>query len=1374
MNSRLQYRHGARVMDELAELLGESPTIEVVRDKLRRLLDRQRTGQRLPAILLQGDTGTGKGLVARLLHHHGPRRLAPFVDVNCAAIPETLLEAELFGFERGAFTDARHAKPGLFQAAHGGVLFLDEVALLPDSVQAKLLTAVEERVVRRLGSTRPEPADAWLISATNTDLPAAVRARRFREDLYHRLAVLSITLPPLRDRGQDILLLAERFLARACTDYGLPSRHLDPGAQARLLAYAWPGNIRELGNVIERAALFADAPVLTADSLGPLETGAADAVTLAAPPGTATSRDEAMRQHLLAALEQTGWNISLAAARLGIVRNTVYARLEKFGLRPKPPRQAAVTLAAGPTVPDTRLQWEQRSLTLLRADLSKMDDVDGWSQASRALDAVIAKVHSFGGYVEELTPTSLVAAFGLEPAEDAPRRAAHTAMAIQKEAARARNGGEEVPEVTIGLHVAPLLIGRLGPRIEIDGAAKRAQWPVLDLLLQAGAVGETVTSAAAAPFLDRRFELARLDAGANGQEPVYRLTGQERRGLGLWGAMTRFVGRREELEFLRSRLAMAGEGHGQVVAIVGEAGVGKSRLIYELAPGQRRDGWRVLESAAVSYGQAMSYLPVIDLLKEYFMIQDRDDPRTIRERVTGKLLILDRALEPTLPALLALLDVPVDDASWRALDPPRRRQRTLDAVKRLLVREAREQPLLLIFEDLHWIDSETQALLDGLVDTLGSARLLLLVSYRPEYRHPWGSKTCYSQVRLDTLPAERAGEFLDVLLGEDPGLAPLKQRLVKRGNPFFLEETVRTLVEAEALAGERGNYRLMQSVLTIQVAPTVQAILTARIDRLAPEDKRLLQTASVIGKDVPVALLQAIAETEETALPAGLARLQAAEFLYEVPLSREAEYTFKHALTHEVTYGSLLQERRRNLHARLVDAIETLHRDRLGEQIERLAHHALRGELREKAVHYLHQAGNKATVQWALPEARGWFEQALGALAAPPESSSTLEQGFEIRLELRSVLTLLGEVRQALESLREAETLAERLNDEGRRGRVYAFMTVTHTLIGELDAALVAGARALEIAGRLGDLRLRILTTAYLEQAHFFRGDHVRVVELAIDGLAALPADWVSEYFGCSMPISIFDRYFLVMSFAELGRFAEAAPYAAEAIRLAEPTHHESVGLAQFAPSWLHLLRGDWAAARSLLERTIATYRTGNVVLNLPGAVATSAWGLAQLGEAREALTRLREGEQLLEREAARGTLGRYGRAYCSLARAALLLGRLDQAQSLGVRALKYSPSHFGSTAHALHLLGDIATHPDRFDAESGEAHYRQALALAEPRGMRPLVAHCHLGLGTLYRRTGKRQETQEHLTTATTMYREMDMRFWLEQAEAELKDLEG
>ena len=427
--------------------------------------------------------------------------------------------------------------------------------------------------------------------------------------------------------------------------------------------------------------------------------------------------------------------------------------------------------------------------------------------------------------------------------------------------------------------------------------------------------------------------------------------------------------------------------------------------------------------------------------------------------------------------------------------------------------------------------------------------------------------------------------------------------------------------------------------------------------------------------------------------------------------------------------------------------------------------------MREKAVDYLRQAGLKAAARSALPDARSWFEQALQVLGGMSESRSTLEQGCDIRIELRSVLTPLGEPRRALERLLEAEALAERLGDDRRRGRACALMVNAHSLLSELDESLAAGARALEIAERLGDLRLRIPTITYLEQARLYRGEYERVVELAADNLAKLPADWLYEYFGSTSPASVYDRALLVMSLAELGRFAEAAAFEAEVIRIAEPTQHaHTLCMAYIGACTLHLLKGDWAKARQVTERWISVARAGNVMLLLPIAVASSAWGLAQLGEDDEALNRIQEGEQLVEGVTARGPVALRSRVYHPLGRACLLLGRLDEAQHLGKRALESSSRLPGFAAHAMHLLGDLATHPNQFDGESGKAHYTEALALAEPRSMRPLVAHCHLGLGKLYRRTGQRVQAQEHLTTATTMYREMGMTYWLEKAEGETK----
>jgi AAA ATPase domain len=559
-----------------------------------------------------------------------------------------------------------------------------------------------------------------------------------------------------------------------------------------------------------------------------------------------------------------------------------------------------------------------------------------------------------------------------------------------------------------------VVVGSIGSDLKMDYTAVGQSAHLAARMEQMAMPGSILMTGDALRLVEGHVQVKPLGPvnvkGMNERVEVYEVTGagpaRSRLQAAAARGLTRFVGRDAELDTLRQALERAQSGHGQVVAVVGEPGVGKSRLFWEFTQSHRTQGWLILKSSSVSYGKATAYFPIIDLLKAYFKIQDSDDHREIREQITGKLLTLDEALRPTLSAFLALLDVPVDDTAWQELDPPQKRRRTLDAVKRLLICESQVQPLMLVFEDLHWIDSETQALLDSLVGALTTAPILLLVNYRPEYQHGWGSKASYAQLRLDPLPPESADELLQTVLGTNPGLQPLKQLLIARteGNPFFIEESIRTLVETKVLTGEQGAYNLVEAIESIQVPATVQALLAARIDRLSPEEKGLLQTAAVIGKDVPFVLLQAISDQSEPELRGGLSSLQAAEFVYEASLFPDLEYTFKHALTHEVAYGGILQERRRALHTRVVEAIEQLYPDRLIEQVERLANHASRGELWEKAVNYLHRAGNKALGRSATQEAIAYFEQALDVIKQLPEGKQAIEKAINIRVDLGPAL----------------------------------------------------------------------------------------------------------------------------------------------------------------------------------------------------------------------------------------------------------------------------------------------------------------------------------------------------------------------------------
>ena len=709
------------------------------------------------------------------------------------------------------------------------------------------------------------------------------------------------------------------------------------------------------------------------------------------------------------------------------------------------------------------LAGERKQVTVLFADLkSSMEllaDRDP-EEARKILDPVLEHmmeaVHRYEGTVNQVMGDGIMALFGAPLAyEDHAVRACYAALRTQelvKQYAEEVQRKQGLPlHIRVGLNSGEVVVRSIGSDLRMDYTAVGQTTHLAARMEQTAMPGSILMTAETLRLAEGYVQVRPLGSvhikglaeaveayEVIGARPVRtRLQAATARGL------TSFVGRDGELDQLRKTLEWAHAGRGQVVGVIGEAGVGKSRLFREFTRANCTQGWLILESGAVSYGKATPYLPVVDLLKAYFRIEVRDDAPKIREKVTDKLLTLDEALRPTLPAFLALLDVPVEDPQWQSLDPPQRRQQTLDAVKHLLLRESQSQPVLLVFEDLHWIDTETQALLDSLVDSLPTARMLLLVNYRPEYEHAWHRKTYYQQLRLDPLPPASAEELLQVLLGNDPSLAPLKRLLIDwaEGNPFFLEELVRTLVESGVLAGEPGAYCLARPFESTHVPATVQAVLAVRIVRLPPEDKRLLQVAAVIGKDIPYPLLSAIADLPEGELREGLARLQSAEFLYEASLFPELEYTFKHALTHEVAYSGQLAERRRALHARIVEQIEARFPDRLTEQVERLAHHAVRGEVWVKAVAYSWQAGTKAASRSAHREAVANYGQALTGLEHLPVTREAQEQAVDLHFALRNSLYPLGELEQILDHLQQARLLAEGLDDRRRLGLGLVLLT---------------------------------------------------------------------------------------------------------------------------------------------------------------------------------------------------------------------------------------------------------------------------------------------------------------------------------------------
>jgi DNA-binding NtrC family response regulator/tetratricopeptide (TPR) repeat protein len=1354
------------VQDPLGPLLGKSPAIAAVRKKIESLLQRQSPARRLPPILIEGETGSGKGLLARLLHQGSARADGPFVEINCAAIPETMLEAELFGYERGAFTDARQGKPGLFQAANRGTLFLDEVGVLPGLLQSKLLKAAEDLAVRRLGSTKLESVDVWILAATNADLKAAMRRGEFREDLYHRLAVLSVTLPPLRDRVSDIALLAEHFLTRACTEYGLPLKTFSGDAVVALEKHPWPGNVRELSNAIERAALLSDARVVTSATLdlGRPATSAGGAGT-GATAQSDVSLARASADHLADALDRCNWNISRTAAMLGITRNTVRARITKYGFRrtahgPRPAwsqPEPVVPIESPPSAPTTpragsRVKWERRRISLLRVALDP-EAPDTLSARTRALEGAVEIIEGFGGRLHDLSPEGLLAAFGLEPVEDAPRRAALAAMALQRHARRTHEADAGMPNFRLGIHTTPLLIARAGQTPAVSLSSAREALAFLDSLPTTP--GTIVVSRGAAAFLDRGFELRARDGEAV-ESVIFDLVGRSRRGVGARGTVATFVGRDGDLEALHIVLARARRGEINVVDVEGEAGIGKSRLLFEFGQALASTDTTILQADCVSYGTGVPYLAVATLIRAACQLGDTEASDAIEAQLRDTVRRLDLDPAEVVPWLIAVLDPKRTDVTG-AFSTEVIERRSFEAIRDLLLALDRERPLVLVIEDLHWIDDASEKFLHHLSLVLERSRILVITTRRPQYAPPWPRPQRVTRITLAPLGDTPARALVTSLLGNSVSPDLLAVVLTKaEGNPFFLEECARAVRERPDGVGD------------FRVPDTVHEVLLARIDRLPLEERRLLQAAATIGRDVPSTLVAMLTGLEPDAVAAGLSSLERGEFLMSAPHG----YTFKHALTHDVAYESLLPEGRRELHATLVEVMEKLCGARVFDEAARLGDHAFRGALWSKAVNYLQQAARKALAHSAFREAAATLERALEALAHLPETRESLEQGVDLRVGLRSALYPLGEIRRILDHLTAADAIGERLGDRRRLAVVAAYRTDVLRILGDYDSAVEAGARATMLAHDHNDIALQITINTYVGLVHYARGEFEDAIDRFTRNVECLTEPFLHDLMGMPQLPSVHSRMWAAWCLAEVGRFDVAIARAEEALEIARATQHPlSSMIAHLGLGRVRLRRGDFPRAIVELEAALALCREWDIAQWYPAVAAALGYAYVFTGRTAGAIERL---EDASAKASAMGRRGGYPFVRL-LAEAYLVVGRPEEALELGREALERARAQRerGQQALTLHLLGEVWLQLGRDDAKS-EAYYREALALAEERGMRPLLALCHLGLTRLFGRTGRDSEAARYRGTAASLFKELDMPFWVGEVEREAVSRSG
>lgn len=1048
------------------------------------------------------------------------------------------------------------------------------------------------------------------------------------------------------------------------------------------------------------------------------------------------------------------------------------------------------TSRPGERIPDSlaTLDGERKQVTVLFADLkgsmellADRDPEEAQKLLDPIVEAMVEAVHRYDGTVSQVMGDGIMALFGAPLAhEDHAVRACYAALRMQESVTRhgdemQRSHGAPV-QIRVGLNSGEVVLRSLEAGLHLTYAAVGQTVHLaarMEQMAKPGSVLATVdTVRLAEPYVEVRALGPVNVRGLETPVEVYEVTGTGAARSRLQAAaargLTRFVGREVELAQLAAVLERVRAGGSEIVAVVGEAGVGKSRLFHEFLQAHRGEGLLTIESGSMAAGSASAYRPGIELLRRYFGIDSGDEPAVAREKVAARMRAAERDVEELLPPVLAsMLMLPRSHPFW-SLEAGERRRRALDAIIQMLQYETAIQPIVLVFEDLHWADANTLAFLDGLVQRLPAATLLL-VNYRIDHDDGWQDRPNYTRLRMDPLSPRTADDLVTALVGPAPELTALKRRLVERtdGNPFFIEECVRNLREAHALLGPPGDCRLAVSTTAIEIPATVQTVLASRIDRLPGEAKRLLQCAAVIGEDVPIALLHAIADLPEDALRRALARLQAADLLVETRLVPEPEYHFKHSLTHGVAYDGLLHERRRHLHAAIVEAMERLYADRLGEHVERLGHHAFRGEAWAEAVGYLHQAGVQSLAHFAGQDAVASFERALLALAHLPDTPANREAGIDIRLDLRNALLPFGHHAEIFGHLREAQRLADALGDERRLGRILAFLSNHYWNIGEADLAVDAGQRALAIAERGEDLHLQIV--GYFSMGGSLRalGDYRMAVEFMRQVVGRLDRELAYEFFGQHGLPSVLARSHLVWSLAEMGDFAEAVATAEEAVSIAETARHAyTLSHAYLGLGGVLVRQGSFHAAIPVLERGILF--SERAPLLFPPLAADLGLACARTGRLSRGLALLR---QAVERATALGRRGRLPLMLSHLAEIELLAGQRAEAEARAASALALAVSQKerGNQVYALRLLGELAAGEDP-PAAVAAARYDEAIALAHELGMRPLRARCELGLGELATRGGQPREAREHLALAAAQFRDMAMPYWLERAEAALR----
>jgi class 3 adenylate cyclase/tetratricopeptide (TPR) repeat protein len=1042
------------------------------------------------------------------------------------------------------------------------------------------------------------------------------------------------------------------------------------------------------------------------------------------------------------------------------------------------------------------LEGERKLVTVLFADVAnytsiseKLDPEEVHQIMDGCFKVLLDEIHRYEGTIDKFTGDGVMALFGAPVAhEDHAQRACHASLAIE----RALEGyGEKIKKecgvefrMRVGLNSGPVIVGSVGTNLKMDYTAVGDTVNLASRMQTMAQPGRTLAAPDTYRMARDFFKFEPLGkVRVKGKEELveaYRLIEANRVETRLEAAIARgltgFVGREKEMAILKESFEKAKSGSGQVVGIVGEAGVGKSRLVLELRRMLAQDEYTCLDGHCLHYGSSMPYVPLLDILRSYFDIREGEREFVIKKKMAEKVSRLDEKLKGILPLLHDLFSLKVEDEGYLKLEPQKKREKIFEAVRNLLVRESQRSPLVLAVDDLQWIDRTSDEFLNYFIGWLAGCHIQLILLYRPEYVHQWGGKSYYSQIGVEQLSTNASAELVRAMLEEGEVAPELRKVILDRaaGNPLFIEEFTHTLLENGSIQKKDHEYFLAIKPGDIHVPDTIQGIIAARMDRLEENLKRTMQVASVIGRDFAYRILHTITGMQGE-LKSYLMNLQGLEFIYEKSLFPELEYVFKHTLTQEVAYSSLLVKRRKELHERIGKAIEELYPDRLEEFYQALAYHYLRAKNWEKAYQYLKLSADKASRSYSNWEAFSFYKEAINILNQWPETEENKRRGIEVRLSAEGPMKVVAYPEDSLQILQEGERLSKEVGDRRSLATFYGSIGLCYSFRGDSAQGIRYSEKSFEEAQKIEDVDLAAPMGFDLCSSYTLAGQYIKTVEVADRVVSLLEKTHrESDFFGGPFDFNLYSALsaYYGHAMAWLGKFPQGEALCEKGLRFAHQVGNlYSIAFAEVMYGMLFNVKGDGKNTVRHLQEAVRYGEEGQIIPLSGMAHCGLGWGYNLLEDRQTAQKHLEMGISIL-RDSGLSFLLSY--QYLGLGMVHFDSGDLGNAQSCWEEALKSAQTNAEKWMEGISrtCLGRVFGHGKKPQHVTAEEFILEGIEILDELRLRPWSARGHYFLGELYAHTGQKEKALETLKKAEGMFREMGMDFWLTLAQSSLNSL--